>query len=83
MSLLGAYDPDDLKRVYRALQLQIMESPELMDSQLFEDLQVHLQRLARLDEIDPRDHRQWEAWLRGMPLPSVERRRLVLIRSDG
>jgi hypothetical protein len=63
MSHLTAFDPQDLKLVYRTLHAQLLEQPELMDSAFLNELQLWLQTLAKLDGIDLSDHAQWDRWL--------------------
>lgn len=57
------YDLSELKLVYTTLHAQLTLQPELMDSQLMEDLQGHLQKAARADGVDASTHSQWAAWL--------------------
>ena len=63
MGILTIYEPNDLKKVYRALQKQLLDHPELMDSEFLQDLQSHLQYRARREGVDLQDHRAWDAWL--------------------
>lgn len=73
MGILTIYEPNDLKKVYRALQSQLVEHPELIDSEFLQDLQSHLQYRARREGVDLRDHRAWDAWLteRAMERPHL------------
>ncbi|MEO1335364.1 MAG: hypothetical protein AAFV29_06955 [Myxococcota bacterium] len=64
------YPESDLKLAYLVLQGQLQQHPELIDNQILEDLQTHLQKRARADGIDPTYHPAWAAWLRGQPPPS-------------
>ena len=61
---LSDYSIDDLKQVYRALHAHLMEHPELMDSELFHQMQKTLQSRAQKDGVDLADHAAWDAWLR-------------------
>jgi len=57
------YTLDELKLVYRILHGQLMNYPKLMEGQLLEDLQSHLQKLAQADGVDLSEHAAWDAWL--------------------
>jgi hypothetical protein len=61
--MLQAFAIADLKLVYRVLHAHLMEHPELMDSELFLQLQTALQGHARQDGVDLSDHGAWAAWL--------------------
>ena len=69
MKPLNDYPEPDLKHVYRILQGQLQNHPDLIDNQLLEDLQQLLQRLAADQGVDPTYHPAWAAWLRGEPTP--------------
>lgn len=64
--------------VYRLLHTKLLDSDELMSSDLMERLQTQLQEAATADGVDVDDHAQWGAWLRrpggpaGSPLKLVE-----------
>jgi hypothetical protein len=62
---LDDYPIDELKRVYNLLQGRLREEPELMDSELLEDLQRLLQSRAREEGVDVSLHAQWATWLNG------------------
>lgn len=64
---LEQYPLDELKEIYRVLHGSLPEHPELMDSQLLEDLQSFLQRKAGEQGVDVSMHAQWAAWLGGGP----------------
>lgn len=68
MRPIDQYALDELKLVYRLLHAQLPAHPELMDSELLEELQTHLQQAARRDGVDVSLHAQWAAWLGGGPL---------------
>ncbi len=68
MKPLSDYPLPELKLIYRLLHQQIRQHIELMDSQLLDDLQNHLQQLARRDGVDVSLHAQWSAWLNDGPL---------------
>jgi hypothetical protein len=70
---LDAYDASDLRLIYRVLHAHLMEHTDLMDSAFFQELQSHLQALARRDGVDLADHRQWDLWLGVRPTPCDER----------
>jgi hypothetical protein len=61
--MLDAFAIADLKLVYRVLHAHLMEHSELMDSELFHQLQTTLQAQARKDGVDLADHSRWDAWL--------------------
>jgi hypothetical protein len=61
--MLEAFAIADLKQVYRVLHAHLMEHPELMDSELFLQLQTSLQAQARKEGVDLADHAAWAAWL--------------------
>jgi len=65
MTHLSHYNATELKLVYRVLHTQLMTQPDLLDSQLFEDLQTWLRTCASTDGVDTSDHGQWDAWLSG------------------
>ncbi|MCP4869936.1 MAG: hypothetical protein GY898_14590 [Proteobacteria bacterium] len=65
MTPLSSYDATELKLIYRVIHTQLMEHPDLLDSQLFEDLQTWLRTCAANDGVDTSDHGQWDAWLKG------------------
>lgn len=62
------YALPERKQVYRLLHKQLLEHPELMDSELLHDLQVSLQRQALADGVDVSDHGAWDAWLGNDPV---------------
>ena len=70
---LTAFEPDDLKLVYRSLHAHLMEHVELMDSRFFGELQQHLQALARKEGVDLADHAAWDRWLGNEATPCDER----------
>ncbi len=63
MASLDGFAVSDLKLVYRVLHAHLLEHDELMDSELFSQLQALLQKSARADGVDLADHAQWAAWL--------------------
>ncbi|HCP47199.1 MAG TPA: hypothetical protein DIU15_14245 [Deltaproteobacteria bacterium] len=63
MQTLSHYDLTELKLIYRVLHSQLMDHLDLMDAQLFEDMQTWLQTVARKEGVDVSDHKQWDAWL--------------------
>ena len=71
MKPITDYPETELKLVYRILQSQLQSYPDLLDSEMLEALQRHLQTSAREDGIDPTYHPAWAAWLRNEPAPTV------------
>ena len=63
MQSLDQYSLDELKLVYRLLQQGVTQHPDLMDSELLQDLQTWLQQQASRDGVDVSLHAQWSAWL--------------------
>ena len=61
----ASFDAPDLKLIYRTLHASWMENVELMDSEVFTDLQGWLRTLAAGEGVDTSDHSQWDAWLGG------------------
>ncbi len=66
MRSLPDYPLAELKLIYQLLHRQLPDTPELMDSQLLQDLQHYLQQQATQEGIDVSHHGQWAAWLNGM-----------------
>jgi hypothetical protein len=62
--VLDSFALPDLKLVYRVLHAHLLEHDELMDSELFLNLQTTLQARARKDGVDLADHSAWDGWLR-------------------
>lgn len=65
MKSLNTYAISELKLIYSILHSQVLEHPELMDSDLLQDLQSFLQSQASQDSVDVSDHGQWDDWLKG------------------
>jgi hypothetical protein len=63
MKPLEYYPLSELKLIYRQLHALLPDNPELMDSQLLQDLQNHLQAVARTEGVDVTHHGQWATWL--------------------
>ena len=59
------YPLGELKGIYRVLHAQLPDHPDLMDSDLLQDLQRLLQQKARAAGVDVSMHAQWAAWLLG------------------
>lgn len=57
------YELTDLKLIYRVLHQHLREHPALLDSELLDDLQRHLQRQAQHEGVDIGDHGAWDRWL--------------------
>jgi hypothetical protein len=54
---------DDMKLVYRSLHAHLAEHLELMDSEIFAELQRRLQESAKAEGVDIADHAAWDTWL--------------------
>ena len=65
MKNLDSYPISELKLIYSILHSQVLEQPDLMDSDLLQDLQSFLQSQATKDSVDVSDHGQWDDWLKG------------------
>jgi hypothetical protein len=80
MEPLSGFESADLKLVYRLLHAQLMDHPELVDSELFHALQTRLQVLARQAGVDLANHAEWDRWLGAPEVPCDERirRRRIL-----
>lgn len=63
MKNLDSYPISELKLIYSILHSQVLEQPDLMDSDLLQDLQRFLQSQASKDNVDVSDHGQWDIWL--------------------
>ena len=63
MRPLDAYPLQELKLIYRCLHACLPEQPALMDSDLLQDLQHHLQTQAAADGVDVSTHGEWARWL--------------------
>ncbi len=57
------YSLDELKLVYLCLHAALPDNPPLMDSELLQDLQTHLQQMAKANGVDVSHHAQWATWL--------------------
>ncbi|MCK4865707.1 MAG: hypothetical protein KAT06_09845 [Gammaproteobacteria bacterium] len=64
MKNLDTYAISELKLIYSILHSQVLEHPDLMDSDLLQDLQSFLQSQATKDNVDVSDHGQWDSWLK-------------------
>jgi hypothetical protein len=67
MKVINQYPLTELKLIYRILHTQLPANPELMDSELLQDLQTYLQTKAREEGVDVSLHAQWAAWLNDEP----------------
>lgn len=63
MTSLTRYDLAELKLIYRILHGQLPQHPQLIDSELLQELQTYLQSCASQDGIDISHHAQWARWL--------------------
>lgn len=63
MKALEQYPLQELKLIYRLLHSQLPQHPQLIDSDLLQDLQTYLQQLASADGVDVSHHAQWARWL--------------------
>ncbi len=79
---IKTYQVSDLKRIYRVLHQHLLQNTDLMESEVFEDLQAYLQGVATLSGIDISDHEAWDRWIREEPAPIMTRGRphLRLVR---
>jgi hypothetical protein len=57
------FDLTELKEVYLVLHKNLINTPDLIDSQFLQELQSHLHTLAQSEGVDTKDHAQWEVWL--------------------
>lgn len=72
MKTLDQYPQNELKLIYLLLHTQLPDHPMLMDSDLLQDIQTHLQGLAKDAGVDVSHHAQWATWLNnGVVLKSV------------
>lgn len=72
MKALDQYSLSELKLVYLVLHSQLPSNVMLMDSDLLQDLQIHLQAMAKAAGVDVSHHAQWATWLNnGVVLKSV------------
>ena len=67
MKTLRDYPLDELKLIYALLHAQLVGNPRLMDSDLMQDLQTHLQAEATHAGVDVTLHAQWATWLADGP----------------
>lgn len=67
MKAIKDYPVSELKQIYQILHQQIQDNPELMDSELLQDLQTLLHSLASTDGVDIALHSEWSAWLSKLP----------------
>jgi len=63
MKNIDAYPISELKLIYSILHSQVLAKPDLMDSDLLQDIQSFLQSQAHKDSVDVSDHGQWDSWL--------------------
>jgi hypothetical protein len=63
MTSLVQYPLQELKLIYRLLHSQLPQHPQLLDSELLQDLQTYLQQQAVQDGVDISHHAQWARWL--------------------
>ena len=63
MTDLVQYPLQELKLIYRLLHTQLPQYPQLLDSEVLQDLQTYLQQQARQDGVDVSHHAQWAHWL--------------------
>lgn len=72
MKALDQYSLSELKLVYLVLHSQLSGNLMLMDCDLLQDLQTHLQVMAKAAGVDVSHHAQWATWLNnGVVLKSV------------
>ena len=63
MPALLQYELQELKLIYRLLHSQLPQQPQLLDSELLQELQTYLQQQATQDGVDISHHAQWARWL--------------------
>jgi len=63
MTALVQYPLQELKLIYRLLHAQLPQQPQLLDSELLQELQTYLQQQAKQDGVDISHHAQWARWL--------------------
>jgi hypothetical protein len=63
MTALAQYKLQELKLIYRLLHAQLPQQPQLLDSELMQELQTYLQQQAANDGVDVSHHAQWARWL--------------------
>jgi len=72
MTDLVQYPLQELKLIYRLLHAQLPQQPDLLDSELLQDLQTFLQQQAVRDGVDISHHAQWARWLEAaIPLTGI------------
>lgn len=65
---------EEWKLVYRALHAHLSDHLELMDAEIFGELQQRLQAAAKSEGVDVTDHAAWDAWLGNEDAPTCEER---------
>ncbi len=73
MQRYAHFDATDLKTIYRTLHRQILEEPDLLDSDFLTGLQTWLQALANGEGVDVGSHREWDEWLQQVHTPCERR----------
>ena len=66
MKKLDTYALSELKLIYSILHSQVLEQPDLMDSDLLQDLQSFLKSQATTDSVEVSAHGQWEIWVKAV-----------------
>lgn len=66
---MDRYSLAERKLLYRVLHSNLMDHPELMDSEFLQDLQHGLQRQAQAEGVDVADHGAWDEWLGNIAVP--------------
>ena len=51
------------KIIFRVLHANLAKELELMDAEVFAEMQRQLHRAAKDDGVDVTDHEAWDAWL--------------------
>jgi len=82
---VDAFEPfalADLKLVYRVLHGHLPDHIELIDCDLFSDLQAWLHERAAADGVDVTDHERWEKWLGHSGRAFAGRRTLEIVPEE-
>lgn len=62
-SIFDCWDVDELKTIFQVAHKNLLTVPMLMDSEWLMNLQGYLQMRAQENEVDPKNHSEWESWL--------------------
>lgn len=62
MDPIDQYDLNELKLIYLILHAALPDNPQLMDSELLQDMQTWLEHMAKKNGVDVAHHAQWATW---------------------